>query len=260
MRTIFFKSLAIAVVSALVTEFCVILYMRFVGIKVDINVWLPAGALPLLLSMPVSMRFFWQGQRLAKALDEFRFLHERLERAYSDLSATNKQLADKAHRDEMTGLFNREGFLANCEVRRADDVESALLVVDIDHFKRINDGWGHPVGDEALVAVADAIRASIRQDDIAGRIGGEEFAIFLPSTGIEAAGQLAERIRGAVAGIQFHPAQFVRMPLTVSVGGALCRSTDSFADTIRAADRHLYVAKRGGRNRVVVASDLPRAA
>lgn len=198
------------------------------------------------IGMPVGYYTFRQSDRLQQVLAE-------LERSHAEL-------AEKASRDHMTGLLNRENFFSMFEHRRRVCDQGALLIIDIDHFKRINDNWGHPVGDEALVTVSKAIVQTIRDGDVAGRIGGEEFAIFLPGASATRAELLAERIRSTVAGIEFCPTEFVRMPLSVSVGGAMCRSDADLSDVIRAADRRLYEAKRAGRNRTVFSAVMPRAA
>jgi diguanylate cyclase (GGDEF)-like protein len=127
----------------------------------------------------------------------------------------------------------------------------ALLIVDLDHFKTVNDTWGHPVGDEVLRAVAARILREIRPADRAARSGGEEFAILLPETGGAGALALAERVRAAFAASPITLTSGQAIDLTVSIGGAAFPDDAGDAEgLIAAADRALYAAKQAGRNRV----------
>ncbi|RSM40104.1 hypothetical protein DMB66_57560 [Actinoplanes sp. ATCC 53533] len=170
----------------------------------------------------------------------------------AELFKTVEQLALT---DGLTGLFNRRHFfqLADREIATARRRASPLtaLMLDIDHFKQINDGYGHPVGDQVIVTVANRLNATIRKTDLVGRYGGEEFVIFLPDTGYDGANILAERIRAAVAD---HPVETDAGPLTVtaSIGLAPYLFTDTEPGSLLArADEALYGAKQSGRNRVV---------
>jgi diguanylate cyclase (GGDEF)-like protein len=124
------------------------------------------------------------------------------------------------------------------------------LFIDLDHFKNINDTYGHAVGDEVLIAAAKAIEQGVRKSDIVGRIGGEEFCVFLPSTTLAGAQQLAEHIRIAIENLAIHVAQ-QDIRITASLGVA---SSTQGHETIHAiqqhADQAMYEAKRSGRNRV----------
>ena len=152
--------------------------------------------------------------------------------------------------DELTGLPNRRAVLARLGSLLAEGSPCAVLIVDIDHFKAINDHHGHPIGDEVLRAVAGTLAAELRGAMSAGRLGGEEFLVLVPRTEIEPAMQLAERLRAAMARID--PARWsVTAPITVSVGVALARpGPGGIADVLRRADEALYAAKAAGRNRV----------
>ncbi len=134
----------------------------------------------------------------------------------------------------------------------------ALLLVDADHFKRINDTWGHAVGDEALQALVRVLGAHVRTEDLIGRLGGEEFVVLMPGTGEEAGAACAERLRAAVEATRF---RFTPGPvsLEVSIGVAEADAGEDFHALIRRADRALYEAKHRGRNRVVAASTLDAA-
>lgn len=132
---------------------------------------------------------------------------------------------------------------------RRHDRSLALLIFDIDYFKRINDHYGHLAGDYVLRELADAVQARIRRDEVFARYGGEEFVIVLPETTLEGARALAESLRQLVAEHSF-TFQSERIPLTVSIGCAVMEGDDGATELIQQADERLYEAKRGGRNRV----------
>ncbi|ARJ66321.1 response regulator [Magnetospirillum sp. ME-1] len=176
--------------------------------------------------------------------------------AFCDTSRHMAELEELASRDSLTGVANRRHFehLAGLELDHARRMgrSFALLALDIDHFKRINDTWGHAAGDEALKSFANACRMGLREYDILGRVGGEEFAVALPNTGPDGARVIAERLRAAVAELVVHPAKGQFFDLTVSIGVAQLRDTDTgIATMLERADQALYRAKNGGRNRVV---------
>jgi diguanylate cyclase (GGDEF)-like protein len=139
------------------------------------------------------------------------------------------------------------------DIRSAESqARGALLVIDADDFKSVNDRFGHDRGDEALVTIAGAIKSMLRGADLVGRLGGEEFGVFLPGATHDQAETVAERIRRSVNDAPFEP-EGARHPLSVSVGGAVFEHTLPFADLFRQADRQLYAAKQRGRNRVSIA-------
>ena len=127
-----------------------------------------------------------------------------------------------------------------------------MLLLDIDHFKRVNDSWGHDAGDEALRRVAGVLRDSSRSEDLACRSGGEEFVLLLPGTNLEAARSIAERIRETVAGTLIPQVGKVTVSIGVAVGGRTSLSSDA---VLKQADQRLYSAKQTGRNRVVSNDD-----
>jgi diguanylate cyclase (GGDEF)-like protein len=158
--------------------------------------------------------------------------------------------------DFLTGCYNRRGFEENLkvEVVRARRYRRSLTLVflDIDHFKWINDGFGHPVGDYALRRVGSALLSTFRTTDRVCRYGGDEFAVIFPETGKDEVLRLAERLRGQVAAL--FPDAALPSPLSVSLGVAsLPDDARDMDELVRAADRALYEAKAGGRNRVAVA-------
>jgi diguanylate cyclase (GGDEF)-like protein len=172
--------------------------------------------------------------------------------------------AELAVRDGLTGLYNRRAFneLLAQAVAREDRQGGrfALLLLDLDHFKKLNDTYGHPAGDAALRSAAEVLRRHLRKGDQAARYGGEEFVAILPGTDEGGALHLAERVREAVQGhrIVFEGA---RIELTASCGFAVWPSDGKEPEAlVVAADRALYAAKQGGRNRVVGAGALTPAA
>jgi diguanylate cyclase (GGDEF)-like protein len=252
-RSIFLKSTLVAVGATLASLLIVATIVPMLGGVVDGNAWLMTVVCPLATAWPASAFTFWQGTKLRRA-------HEALSAAHAELAETHRLLAEKASRDPMTGFLNRESFFAVLDGSRRKSDRGALLLIDADHFKRINDGFGHLVGDEALVAIAAAIGRGVRGGDTIGRIGGEEFAVFLPGAGDGDAARVAERIRQEVEAIRFLPAGHGAVPLTVSIGGAPCASDAGVSDLMRIADRRLYEAKRRGRNRAILGQDMPAAA
>jgi len=161
-------------------------------------------------------------------------------------------LADQAKHaatvDPLTGLHNRWGF--DETFRLTTTKEGALIYADLDLFKNLNDTLGHPAGDAALVHFARIIREQIRSFDVAGRLGGEEFAVWLPETGLDLGGKIAERIRIKL-GTTAWDWRGRQWPLSASFGVAACPETSRSLDNLPAqADSALYVAKRSGRNRV----------
>lgn len=178
-----------------------------------------------------------------------------LEAAHKQLELAHKQLSLKASRDDMTGFLNRESFFSEMESVRTTVDHGAMLIVDADHFKNINDTWGHLKGDEALLLITSAIRKSVRGADFVGRIGGEEFAVFLPGASERDATAVAERIRTSVEKLEFRP-DAKAVPLTVSVGGATVGKEPTTSQLMRAADLRLYEAKRSGRNRTIMTTEL----
>ena len=174
----------------------------------------------------------------------------------SELEAKNKQLQELAYYDSLTGLPNRRFFFEHgnliFEEAKRYGKKLSLLIVDIDHFKKINDTYGHDAGDVVLKVFADVLRSVVRQSDIYARMGGEEFAVLIPNTGLDGAKILAERIRSAVAN---RPVEYGHAVILVStsIGASEFRSgMESIDDLIKEADIALYKAKEGGRNRVEV--------
>ncbi|GAB4291468.1 MAG: hypothetical protein Kow0096_05680 [Thiohalomonadaceae bacterium] len=174
----------------------------------------------------------------------------------SDIKALELELRHLATTDLLTGLPNRRHFLERVEQELARfhrfNKPVALLMLDIDHFKQINDHYGHAIGDAVLQHFAAVARATLRKIDIIGRLGGEEFAVLLPGTELEGAQLYAERLRQAMENQPCRSAPH-EIGFTISIGLTLFDSNDSDADLpLARADAALYRAKRNGRNRVEI--------
>jgi diguanylate cyclase (GGDEF)-like protein len=177
------------------------------------------------------------------------------------LASTLEQLfrgvQDRAMRDGLTRVYNR-AYLAEVLPRqlrlaRRNGAPVAALMVDVDHFKRINDTLGHAAGDKVLVAMARCIEQQLRASDVVVRYGGEEFTVILPDTPIAGAFVTAERLRAAIAAMTDRDGLPEGLRITASIGVAAALKGDDGAQLLPRADAALYQAKRGGRNRVVAA-------
>lgn len=170
------------------------------------------------------------------------------------LAIAHHKLALIASQDSLTTCLNRGAFMTLVDaylsqVNAAQPVDGAMLIVDADHFKDINDRFGHASGDEALRLIASTLKVAVRPNDLVGRIGGEEFAVFLARADSTQAIAVAERIRQAIHNSSFD-ASGVPARLSVSVGAAVFTGPVTSAALFQSADSFLYEAKHGGRNRV----------
>lgn len=169
------------------------------------------------------------------------------------LALTREALERLAFTDSLTGIFNRRAFHNAVEpiLLAERPVAAAMMVIDVDHFKKVNDTFGHHTGDEALVVVADALKACLTNDEVLGRIGGEEFAVFTLCATPGLAALKAEQLRAAVSASEFGR-QLLPSGLTVSIGVAFSDTATTYEQMYREADACLYEAKHSGRDRVVV--------
>ncbi|MBI2566224.1 MAG: diguanylate cyclase [Candidatus Schekmanbacteria bacterium] len=192
-----------------------------------------------------------------RALFRLKELEYELEAKNRLLEQQNQELEQLATRDGLTRLFNHRHFQERLafEYSRVARYGSpmSLILMDIDHFKRFNDTYGHMVGDLVLKQSADLVVSCVRECDIPARYGGEEFVVILPQCGIEDAATVAERIRSRFERNSFDGGESGMLTVTVSLGFSVASkgSPDSPAELIRLADEALYCAKRSGRNQVV---------
>lgn len=196
----------------------------------------------VIVGYPLAFVFLRQSVRLARMTDE-------LERT--------------ATTDDLTQLLNRKAFLHRASEQIAnpsgDGSAGILLFIDVDHFKSLNDTCGHLAGDAVLAKLGAAIQACVREGDLAGRLGGEEFAVFLSPGGPDSAQNVCERIRENVATIP-HELGLPARRLTVSIGVAVHRSGQALEELLRRADDNLYTAKFQGRDRIVYSPEPNLAA
>ncbi|QHT58797.1 diguanylate cyclase [Paenibacillus lycopersici] len=183
-------------------------------------------------------------------------LHAEYERKQQELMLVNERLEAMASTDPLTGLRNRrhfqESLLANLASFRASGEPFSLLIFDIDHFKHINDTYGHPAGDRMLVNLAGLLQSLSRAGDIVARFGGEEFVAILPATGREETMLRAEAYRAAAA-----DAAWEAQRITISIGAATASAADTEETILHRADLALYASKHGGRNRSTHADHMP---
>lgn len=222
----------------------------FGGTYDGLGMWL-SFVCPLVIAFPASTWQFHQSDRLSKARDELLSLHTELDLMHSNLMQAHAALTQKSRIDAMTGALTREAFLTELNAASVAGRQGTLLLADADHFKRINDSFGHQTGDEALMAIAGAIAATAGVKDFWGRIGGEEFAIFLDGAGAEEAEAAAEALRHRTEATDIRRDKG-RVPVTISIGGVGVDAHFNLRQAIADADRRLYRAKRMGRNRVVL--------
>jgi diguanylate cyclase (GGDEF)-like protein len=193
------------------------------------------------------------------AIETYHHSHvQNLEDSIDGMQVRQKQLQIQAITDSLTGMVNHDHVFQQLELilREAQAKQQPLCVVmaDIDFFKKVNDNHGHQAGDSVLVDVARRIKSSLRDFDIVGRYGGEEFLLILQETPVETAVRIAERIRLKIAD---HPINLKDLILyvTMSLGVACARPDDDVETLVKRADGVLYDAKHSGRNRVTVAKN-----
>lgn len=170
-----------------------------------------------------------------------------------------RELKQMADRDSLTGVYNRRAFLVLLDqlthYAQRMHFPVSVLLLDLDHFKRINDTWGHQRGDQALCHVVGIAQQCLRDGDVIGRLGGEEFAIALPNASQAEAQQIASRLRMAMAAQPLHHAELT-LPLTASIGVASWQGGESPDSLVNRADAAMYQAKSQGRNRIVLAEPI----
>lgn len=189
-------------------------------------------------------------------------LSRNLEQSQQEIEKLRVQLEHartEAMTDPLTGLFNRRGFegrlMEAFDATSADGTETSLIVVDIDHFKKVNDTYGHLFGDKVIRAVAEVLKATVKDSGIVARLGGEEFGVLLPGAGLANAHALAENIRktmerGRIRRIDKN--EHIE-GITISLGIAVLQRDEDHSTFIDRADKALYASKENGRNRVTIA-------
>lgn len=181
-------------------------------------------------------------------------LEEAVAERTEELQFLNKKLKDLAARDSLTGILNRGSFFETAQhfltLSMRQKSHASFVLMDLDHFKKVNDTYGHFIGDKVLVHFAETVKNSLRKSDLFGRVGGEEFALFLSDTGIDNAYLIAEKIRNIIETSTLE-VDGVTLHYTVSIGVDAAESDDSaITDLFKRADVKLYRAKERGRNHV----------
>ena len=236
---IWMLALGVSVISVLISELCIgVVYL--VGGPAYFHMQAAivfAAVVPIIISVPISLAIGTMSFKLISTQTEL------------------KRLADE---DPLTQLPNRRSFFATAQTHleglESNGGTSALLVIDADHFKQLNDSYGHAVGDRALVGIAEVLRENFRESDLICRVGGEEFAVLLPEMSISEAQPLATRVVEAVAANPLSEPGAV-IEYSVSCGVADTTTSYNLQALFKAADDAMYLAKRQGRNRVALIHD-----
>ncbi|RCS24190.1 GGDEF domain-containing protein [Phyllobacterium salinisoli] len=246
MRTALLKAFLTTLAVIVFCELVCCAVLLWIGDEITPFPLIMTAVLPAITAFPNALYTYLQNHRLQAALQELKLAHQ--------------QLQAKSRVDHMTGLLNRGSFFDAMKISRSRIETGAALVIDADHFKSINDTYGHAIGDRALKIIAFALQNVTRKGDIVGRIGGEEFCIFLPGASRDTALRLAERVRSEVENTPFYTTANRTHPLTISIGCAMAPKHESNSQVLSKADKCLYQAKQRGRNCVVFDdSDLPAA-
>lgn len=225
--------------SVIATLLLMLVVSRFPGMQVPPPYWIFGAVCPAVISLPVSVVLVRQSERIQR-------LHIALNEAY-------QQLKDVAETDQLTEVLNRATFLRRAEAMRST-MSGWILLLDVDHFKSVNDRYGHDVGDSALQSVAAILRNAVRASDLVGRLGGEEFAIYLSGANRQTAVGIAERARACVEETIVTYSEDLPITVTVSIGLANLDEAATVRECLRVADRAMYRAKGNGRNQVSLAA------
>lgn len=231
-----------AVVGAVVVTYAIVQSLAPEFLEPAIMV---APIVSAIVAAPVTYVFFRQNIKLAQT--------------NCQLQEANKVLGREVSLDPMTNVLNRSHFVREIEERRNNDERAGFfLMLDADNFKQINDTFGHAVGDAALMRITEVIQLTLRDNDIVGRLGGEEFGIYLRNVNRVQAYEIAERIRERVAKTPLDVGNNQPYNVTVSIGAVFATRQHDVGQLMQLADRNLYRAKDKGRNKVVFDAHIGR--
>jgi diguanylate cyclase (GGDEF)-like protein len=174
------------------------------------------------------------------------------EKTYHDMLNLKKTLENTSKKDPLTGLYNRRAYKEN--IQSLHNSQGTILMCDIDHFKKINDYFGHYIGDMVLIQVAKCIQENIRSEDLAIRWGGEEFLIFLPDSSLDNGYIVSEKLRKSIENLSIRNSDSILIKVTISIGVSLVNHTTPLSTALRHADKAMYIAKNSGRNKTSVYS------
>ncbi len=220
----------------------------------EVESGIPGASIPLLKSSSEVLSLATALHRMTRRLVTLNEqMEDKVKLRTQELEAANRELDRQSRSDHLTGVLNRRGFEAQLKIAlssaRRRNSPISLIMVDLDHFKQVNDTHGHDVGDQVIRHLADTMRQRVRDSDIVARMGGEEFVVMLPDTDAKGAQILAEELVKVVA---IRPAP-VAGKVTISAGvSELDMKLDDLAEMLRGADEALYVAKRSGRNQAIL--------
>jgi diguanylate cyclase (GGDEF)-like protein len=229
-RPVVIKSFGISLIALCAAELLTLLfYINASWESISENLII-TGTITPMVAMPLAMYMAWQRYKL---------------------NSLSVQLAHIASTDQLSGLLNRTSFIEAMRDRvrhpTTPNGSGAFLYIDADHFKTLNDEFGHAAGDEAIAFIGKVISQNIRQTDLAGRLGGEEFGVYLSGGNVETARTVSEHIRQDVMHLKFDN-QKKRYTLTVSIGVATHHAGEVPSEFMKVADKNLYTAKSNGRN------------
>lgn len=186
--------------------------------------------------------------------EHLQILNRELQETQAELEEANRRLTELAIKDDLTAAYNRRYFLAQASQHHTYQTRYKLpvsvMMLDIDHFKKVNDTFGHHAGDLSLIEFSSACRSNIRDTDMFSRLGGEEFAISMPGLSLDQASLTAEKIRTLIEQLDITLADDKTIKITVSIGVVEMRQKESLESALSRADKALYLAKNNGRNRV----------
>ncbi|MEP1206959.1 MAG: GGDEF domain-containing protein [Rhizobiaceae bacterium] len=242
MKKVFANAIFITFVAIGVTWATMWFFAQMTYGFVPVEALLKSSLVAVLIAFPTGLLLEAQKKQLAEA-------SARLRRSQCKLRAAMREVKRNSERDFLTSVLNRGSFLQRLEKRYEAGEEGALLMIDADDFKSINDQFGHAAGDQALTLIADAISMTIGDGGLVGRMGGEEFAVFMPAADRQEARETAEKIRREIGETEFWPTEHRRHALSVSIGGELMTGQVGFSCALAKADERMYQAKRFGKNR-----------
>jgi diguanylate cyclase (GGDEF)-like protein len=244
MYRILVKTVAVAAVSLAASLLISFAFVPMLGGEVAGAGLVMTIVCPIAISIPASLAHFYQAEKLRAA-------NASLAEASAELAAAYARLQHQSRIDSLTGVFNRSAFMAGLEDLSKAGVHGGLLYLDVDHFKAVNDRFGHATGDNALRLIGSALSNLAEKSDIVGRLGGEEFAVFLHAASPERMLEHSQSIREAVESIDLQSPTGTRIALRASIGAFHCAPRFDPVEALAASDRNLYRAKSTGRNRVV---------
>ncbi len=241
-----------------VGSYAILILLVYLNRPDEIN--LQVEILQLFVLFATYIQFSGLGEYIGGLRDKVKEKNKELEARNGDLERALQRIEELAMRDELTGVFNRRYLMETIrtEKHRCERTGGvfSICILDVDHFKRVNDTYGHLAGDQVLQAIASTAQGALRQTDYFGRYGGEEFALVLTGTVVEGAMITAERVRTRIAALEF-PEIGADLKVTVSIGIADLRANEETEATFKRADDALYRAKEAGRNRCVIAAPAP---